>query len=125
MPTVWSGPTKPKAPYFIIEGDEGWVRADFTSMDADPKSLLTLEPKPDDQQFRFKSEKQDFIDCVRSREETLEPAEVGHRVTSLGLLGHISIRLDRKLTFDPVKEVFDDEQANAYLDTPIRDPRLS
>jgi hypothetical protein len=115
-----------KAPYFIIEGDEGWIRADFTRMDANPKSLLTLQPKPEDQTFRLKSEKQDFIDCVRNREQTLEPAEVGHRVTSLGLLGHISIRLGRKLTFDPVTELFDDDdEANAYLDTPIRDPRLT
>ena len=60
-------------------------------------------------------EKQDFIDCVRSREETLEPAEVGHRVTSMLLMGHISVRLDRKLTFDPVSDTFNDEEANEYL----------
>jgi predicted dehydrogenase len=114
---------KTEKPYFRIEGDEGWIYADFSKMDAEPKSLLTLEPKPTDQQFRFKSEKQDFIDSVRSREDTLEPAEVGHRVTSLGLLGHISIRLGRKLAFDPVKETFVDDEANAYLDKPIQTPR--
>jgi hypothetical protein len=113
-------------PYFIIEGDEGWVRAGFREFDTEQKSLLQLELTEDDRHFRLKSEKQDFIDCVRSREETLEPAEVGHRVTSLGLLGHISIRLGQKLRFDPVKEVFpDNDQANQYLDTPIRHPRSS
>jgi predicted dehydrogenase len=111
-------------PYFRIEGEEGWIYADFSKMDAEPKSLLTLKPKPGDREFRFKSEKQDFIDSVRSREETLEPPEVGHRVTSLGLLGHISIRLGRKLAFDPVKETFADDEANAYLDQPIRTPRF-
>ncbi len=114
---------KTEKPYFRIEGEEGWIYADFTRMDAEPKSLLTLQPKPTDQQFRFKSEKQDFIDSVRSRQESLEPAEVGHRVTSLGLLGHISIRLGRKLAFDPLKETFADPEANAYLDTPIQTPR--
>ncbi len=110
-------------PYFVIEGDEGWVRAGFRQRDAQPKSLLTLERKPDDRQFRFKSEKQDFIDCVRSRQETLEPAEVGHRVTSLGHLGHIAIQLGRKLHFDPTKEVFkDDDAANALVDKPIHQP---
>ncbi len=110
-------------PYFIIEGDEGWVRAGFQERDAEPKSLLTLELKPDDRQFRFKSEKQDFIDCVRTREETLEPAEVGHRVTSLGHLGHIAIQLGEKLRFDPVKEVFEgNDAANAMLDKPIQQP---
>lgn len=114
-----------KSPYFIIEGEEGWIRADFARRDAEPKSLLDIEPKPEDQHFRLKSEKQDFIDCVRSREETLEPAEVGHRVTSMLLMGHISVRLDRKLTFDPVSETFDDEEANEYLDKPIQTPRYS
>ena len=113
-------------PYFIIEGDEGWVRAGFRERDAKPKSLLTLELKPDDQKFRFKSEKQDFIDCVRTREETLEPAEVGHRVTSLGHLGHIAIQLGQKLYFDPVKEVFkNNDAANAMIDNPIHHPRTS
>ena len=113
-----------ESPYFLIEGDEGWIRAGFSQFEAQPKSLLTVKLKDDDRHFRFKSEKQDFIDSVRSRQETLEPAEVGHRVTSLGLLGHISIRLGRKLQWDPQKELFqENDAANQYLDKPIRDPR--
>lgn len=115
---------KTEKPYFLIEGDEGWVRAGFTETDAEPKSLLTLKLKDTDQHFRFKSEKQDFIDCVRSREETLEPAEVGHRVTSMALLGHISIRLGRKLKWNPDTETFiGDDEANAMRDRPIHTPR--
>jgi len=93
-------------------------------MDAQPKSLLTLKLKETDQHFRFKSEKQDFIDCVRTRRETLEPAEVGHRVTSMALLGHLSIPLGRKLQWDPDAESFvDDAEANALRDQPIWQPR--
>lgn len=111
-------------PYFLIEGDEGWIRAGFSQFDAHPKSLLTVKLKDDDRHFRFKSEKQDFIDSVRSRQETLEPPEVGHRVTSLGLLGHISIRLGQKLQWDPRKETFQgNDAADQYLDKPIRQPR--
>jgi predicted dehydrogenase len=110
-------------PYLMIEGDEGWVRAGFREFDAHPKSLLTLDLKPEDQKFPLKSEKQDFIDCVRSRQETLEPAEVGHRVTSLGHLGHIAIHTGRKLHWDPDQEVFvGDDDANRYLDRPIHKP---
>ena len=113
-----------ESPYLMIEGEQGWIRAGFRELDAKPKSLLTVQLKPDDQKFRFKSEKQDFIDCVRSREETLEPVEVGHRVTSLGLLGHIAIHTGRTLQWDPQQEVFvNDDEANKYLDTPIREPR--
>lgn len=113
-----------ETPYLLIEGDEGWVRADFTRFDAKPKSLLTVDVKKLGHQFRLKSEKQDFIDCVRSREETLEPAEVGHRVTSLGLLGHISINLGEKLEWDASEERFlGNDAANAMLDVPILEPR--
>jgi len=115
---------KTEKPYFLIEGEEGWIRAGFSEMDAHPKSLLTLKLKDTDQHFRFKSEKQDFIDCVRTRQETLEPAEVGHRVTSMALLGHLSIHLGRKLRWDPDTESFvNDAQANALRDQPIRQPR--
>jgi predicted dehydrogenase len=113
-----------ESPYLVIEGDQGWVKADFSSFQAEPKSLETVDLEKLGHQFRHKSEKQDFIDCVRSREETLEPAEVGHRVTSLGLLGHISINLGEELVWDPVTERFlGNDAANALLDTPIREPR--
>ena len=113
-----------ETPYLTIEGDEGWVRADFSSFDAEPKSLLTVDLKKLEHQFRLKSEKQDFIDCVRNRQETLEPAEVGHRVTSMGLLAHISINLGEKLQWDPSAERFiGNDAANAMLNTPIYQPR--
>ncbi len=117
---------KTEKPYFLIEGDEGWVRAGFTEMDAEPKSLLTLKLKPTDTTFRLKSEKQDFIDSVRSRQETLEPAEVGHRVTSMALLGHIAIQLGRPIHWDPRTESFpDDTEANSLCSRPIHQPRLA
>lgn len=111
-------------PYFKIEGSEGWVYADFSSIRAEPASLLTWKPGPDAVAFPFKSDKQDFIDNVKSRGETLEPAEVGHRVTSFCHLGHIAIRLGRKLTWDPATEHFaGDPQADTLIDHPIHEPR--
>jgi len=107
-------------PYFLVEGDEGWVRADFKKLDASPKSLLTMKVKPTDLDLPLESEKQDFVDCVRNRRETLEPAEVGHRVTSLGHLGHIAIQVGKKLQWDPVAERFtNSDAANDFLHKPI------
>ena len=103
-----------------VIGDEGWVQADFREFDAEPKSLLTVQLKASDQQFPLMSEKQDFINCVRSRGETLEPPEVGHRVNSLGKLGHICVHLGRPLRWNPDQEQFpDDAEAEAFLDKPI------
>jgi myo-inositol 2-dehydrogenase/D-chiro-inositol 1-dehydrogenase len=108
-------------PYLRITGEEGWVWADFTRFDASSEAFKTLQFRPGNQQFPLKSEKQDFIECVRSRGETLEPAEVGHRVNSLGLLGLICIQLGQPLKWDPVAEVFPgNEAANSYLDKPLR-----
>ena len=111
-------------PFFKIEGTEGWVWADFHKIEAEPASLLKEKPKPGGIRLRFKSDKQDFIDCVKSRQETLEPAEVGHRVTSLCHLGHIAIQLGEKLKWDPDQERFiNNDAANAMIDKPIHAPR--
>jgi myo-inositol 2-dehydrogenase / D-chiro-inositol 1-dehydrogenase len=110
-------------PYFKIEGSEGWVYADFREVKAEPASLLSWTPGPNDLQLRFKSDKQDFIDSVKSREPTLEPAEVGHRVTSLCHLGHIAIYLGRKLNWNPDTERFvDDSQADELITRTIHQP---
>lgn len=111
-------------PYFKIEGTDGWIRADFATIQAEPASLLDAKIGPDGVRFRLKSDKQDFIDCVKSRQETLEPAEVGHRVTSLCHLGHIAIRTGEKLRWDPRQERFaGSPAADKLIDQPIRTPR--
>ncbi len=72
----------------------------------------------------MKSDKQDFIDCVKSRAETLQPAEVGHRVPSLCHLGHLAIQVGGRLQWDPIKERFtNNDAANEWLDKPIRQPK--
>lgn len=110
-------------PYFQIDGSEGWIRAGFSDIQAEPASILDASAGADEIEFRFKSDKQDFIDCVKTRKETLEPAEVGHRVTSLCHLGHIAVHTGRKLRWDPERERFiDDDEANEYLDKPIHTP---
>ncbi len=110
-------------PYFRVEGTEGWVEADFNTIKAEPASILASETGYGETRFRLKTDKQDFIDCVRTREETLEPAEVGHRVTSLCHLGHIAIQVGETLTWDPERERFlGNAAANRFLDRPIRKP---
>ena len=119
----WTYGTGPGA-FFKIEGSEGWIYADYGVLKAEPASILTSKLGPDAIRFYVKTDKQDFIDCVKTREETLEPAEVGHRVTSLGHLGHIAIQLGQKLSWDPDKEHFvGNDAANAMLNSPIHSPR--
>jgi len=64
-----------------------------------------------------------WLDCVRSRKETLAPAEIAHRACSTCLLHHIAMKTGRRLHWDPVKERFqNDDEANAMLSRPQRMP---
>ena len=112
--------------YMRFEGTEGWVCGWYAPdrLEAEPKSLLTAEVKPEDFPFPLKNEKHDFLDCVRSRERTLEDAEVGHRSGTIGQLAYIAGQLGRKLKWDPEKEQFqgDDEANKLALGTPGRKP---
>ncbi len=116
---------KTESPYVRFEGSKGWIEAHFGrgGTKAEPASILQEKIGPDETHFRLKSEKDDFIDCVRSRQPTLEDAEVGHRTTSLCHLGHIAIYLGQKLTWDPKAETFPgNDAANAMIDKPIHAP---
>lgn len=62
-----------------------------------------------------------FIDCIRSREETAVPVEVGHRSISICHLGKISMELGRTVRWDPDSERFiDDPEADAMVARPMR-----
>ncbi|MBN1422785.1 MAG: Gfo/Idh/MocA family oxidoreductase [Planctomycetes bacterium] len=107
-------------PYVRFEGTEGWIHAEYgAALAAEPASILESKIGPDEVHLPFRNEKEDFIEAVRTRAATVEDAEVGHRTTSLCLLGLIAIRLGRKLRWDPEKERFPgDEAANAMIARP-------
>ncbi len=114
--------------YVKLQGTKGWIYAAFgpqngPELAAEPKSLLDEKLGPTETHFPLKSDKQDFIDAVRSGGRTLEDEEVGHRTTSLCHLGHIAIHMRQKLVWDPKQERFSgNAAANAYLDKPIHAP---
>jgi hypothetical protein len=64
-----------------------------------------------------------FIQCVRSREDPIAPVEAGHQASYLGMLAELSIRLGRKLNWDPTTETFPgDDPANQLLSAAMRSP---
>ena len=64
-----------------------------------------------------------FLDAVKSRQDPIEPVEVGHSTASLCILGNIAQILKRKFTWDPVAERSpDDEEVNRMLSRPMREP---
>jgi myo-inositol 2-dehydrogenase/D-chiro-inositol 1-dehydrogenase len=64
-----------------------------------------------------------FFDCVRDRRAAIADVVSQHRSASVCHLANISMRLGRKLTWDPRKELFTgDEEANRWLSRPQRPP---
>ena len=134
-------------------GTDGWVYVKRWTIDANPKSLLTTEIGPDEVHLydttsggamaqsqggggkqdkslgdinlsATATHKRNFIDCIKSRAETIAPVEVAHRSGSVCLLGDIAMHLDQKtLKWNPDKEQFtNSDEANRMLSRAMRKP---
>jgi predicted dehydrogenase len=111
----------PKKVHVRFEGTEGWVCCWYgpDRLEAEPKSILSAEVKPEDFPFPRENEKRNFLNCVKTRAPTLADAEVGHRSSSVAQLGYIACQVGRKLKWDPVAERFaGDDEANRLLCLP-------
>ena len=113
--------------YVRFEGSEGWIFAEYQKpLQAEPAAVLNSKIRDNEIHFPFKTDKRDFIDAVKSRGDTLEDAEVGHRTTSLCHLGNIAIQMGKELQWDPAKERFTNSpEANALVNKWIQAPRRS
>ncbi len=108
----------------LFEGSEGWVYVKRGQIDAQPKSLLTSTIGPDEiRLYKSNNHKANWLECIKSRAETIAPVEIAHRSCTVCLLGEIAMRLGRKLKWDPDTEQFiGDEMANRMLWRPMRSP---
>jgi hypothetical protein len=64
-----------------------------------------------------------FIESVRSRKKPNADIEIGHRSTSVALLGNIAMKTGRKLHWDAdAEDCKDDPEASAMLTRTLREP---
>lgn len=71
--------------------------------------------------FHSPGHRENFENCIRTREDPIMHIEAGHRVATLCILGNLAYRLGRKLEWDPVNEVVkNDDEANRLLRRPGR-----
>ncbi len=104
-------------------GTDGWVRGDWmkNALVSEPAHIARTPIGENAIRFPVMSEKQDFINCIKSRRTTMIDAEVGHRDTSLCHLGHIAIRLGRKLRWNPdIERFINDPMADSMIGRPAR-----
>lgn len=123
------------------EGTEGWIfvtRGSYTASPSDPVSktnnaeaLAASDPdiigsviKSNEIHLYVSNEQHgNWLDCIKSRSEPISPVEKGHRACTVCLITHISMKLGRKLNWDPEKEVFiNDSDANSMLSRKQRYP---
>lgn len=103
----------------LISGPKGKLYPGFES--DIPNMRKKLDEFPDPEPFLT-----EFADSVRTRQAFPLNEQNGHRSCNLINLAKIALRVNRPLRFDPVNEVFiNDEQANLLLDEPSRAPWIS
>jgi len=123
------------------EGSEGWIfvsRGAYTASASDPVAqsksnaalnasdprILTSVIKENEiHLYKINNQHENWLDCIKSGKETISPVEKGHRACTVCLLTHISMKLGRKLNWDPDTEKFvNDEEANKLLSRSQRFP---
>ena len=108
---------------FHHENGNDWIfcRYDF---DASDRNILRTKLKDSDTRlYASKLHERNFIECVKSRKQTITPIDVAHRSTSICLIGGICLKLGRKLQWDPKAEKFvNDDEANKLLSYDMREP---
>jgi myo-inositol 2-dehydrogenase / D-chiro-inositol 1-dehydrogenase len=123
------------------EGTEGWIfvtRGDYRASPSDPvpqgqasPALEASDPKilssvvgPNEiHLYESREQHGNWLDCIKSRKEPISPVEIGHRACTVCLVTHIAMKLERKLVWDPDKEIFPfDAEANSMLSRPQRAP---
>ena len=110
-----------------FEGTDGWVQCPAwrKELEASAPEILQAEFAPDQTKMwpRPPSEHVDFIRAVQNRTTPIYPPEDIHHLSTAMHLGNISMRLGRKLQWDPAHDKFiGDEEATAYLSCPMRAP---
>jgi predicted dehydrogenase len=103
-------------------GSEGWVSVDRGGIEFSKPSLSDVTFKGSDTRLYESSHHQrNFIDCVKSRKETISPLEVAIRSDTISHLSNIVVRAGRPVKWDPAREaIAGDEEASRMLDRPMR-----
>ena len=112
---ILDGENRDQAAAFV-EGPEGKLFKGLESDIPGLKEKLSALPDPEPQMT-------DFFEAVRTRTKFALNEQNGHRSCTIVNLAKIAVQLGRILRFDPVKQLFiDDEEANRYIHQPMRAP---
>jgi predicted dehydrogenase len=108
-------------------GTEGWVWVDRGGFEASNPAWKKGKSLPQELRkvklYESKGHQRNFLDCVKSRQPTITPVKTAHHSAIPGHLGLISMRVGRKIYWDPKHEkILDDKDASKLLTRAYRAP---
>ncbi len=101
-----------------------WIHVSRRSLTASDPAILKEQIGPDETHlYESRDHHGNFVECVKSRKETITPIEVAHRSISVALLGEIAMVVGRKIRWNPeTEEIIGDPGAAALLGRSYREP---
>lgn len=105
-------------------GTEGWLLVDRGVLEASPAEILDAPLGTKDVHLPASpGHHEDWLSCIRTRQKTLCPPEIGFRSATVCHLGNIALRLNRTLHWNPqTEQIMGDEEASRWLHRPYRAP---
>jgi predicted dehydrogenase len=105
-------------------GEKGWISVDRGRLDAsDPQVLKEVIGENEIHLYKSEDHVGNFLECIKSRGETIAPADIAHRSISVGLLGEIAMSTGHKIAWDLEKEeIIGNPVAGRLLTRPYRQP---
>jgi len=105
-------------------GTEGWVSVDDTGKITASSEAIMRKVNFAQKGYAFMTgHHRNFLECVKTRAQTIAPAEVAHRSTTTCHVANICLRLGRKVRWNPQTERFvNDPEADRMLARTMRGP---
>jgi predicted dehydrogenase len=108
-------------------GTDGWVFVERKSFECSNEDWRDYKELPEELRkiklYKSTNHQQNFIDCVKSRSETITPALTAHHSAIPGHLGQISMVVGRKIYWDVAEEkIINDPEAAKMLTRGYRAP---
>lgn len=99
-----------------FEGEKGWVYVNRGGWQTEPENLKTSVLTPGEVHlYETRGHWENFLSCVRTRQQPICTAEIGHRTATFCHLANISMRLERKVRWNPQTEQIVGDPEAAHL----------
>lgn len=102
-------------------GSKGTVHVMRGKLETNPEALKDQVIGENEKHvYHSENHYKDFLQAMRNRTRPVADVEIGHRTATVCNIGNIAYRLNRPLKWNPHREKFDDDEANALRSREMR-----